>query len=107
MCLGIPMRLLAVDGIAGRAVDAGGREALVDLSLTPDLRVGDWVLTFLGTAREWLSPEEAERIAEALAGLSRLMAGGALGDAFADLEAGGPTLPPHLQSALDAGRGRA
>jgi hydrogenase expression/formation protein HypC len=34
------------------------------------------------------------------------MAGGTPGDAFADIEARGPTLPPHLQAALDAGRDR-
>jgi hydrogenase expression/formation protein HypC len=31
------------------------------------------------------------------------MQGGDLGDAFADLEARSPSLPPHLQAALDAG----
>ncbi|MEI4484774.1 HypC/HybG/HupF family hydrogenase formation chaperone [Frigidibacter sp. MR17.14] len=107
MCLGIPMRLIAVHGIAGRSVDAAGVETLIDLSLTPAVRAGDWVLTFLGAAREVLAAEEAHRIAAALAGLTRLMAGGSLGDAFADLEAGGPRLPPHLQAALDAGQDRA
>ena len=33
-----------------------------------------------------------------------VMAGGALGDAFADLEERGPVLPPHLAAALDAGK---
>jgi hydrogenase expression/formation protein HypC len=31
------------------------------------------------------------------------MAGGGLGDAFADLDDRTPRLPPHLQAALDAG----
>ena len=39
-----------------------------------------------------------------LAGLAALMQGGGLGDAFADLDARAPSLPPHLQAALDAGR---
>jgi hydrogenase expression/formation protein HypC len=103
MCLGVPMQLRAVDGIVGRAEDRGA-EALVDLSLVPDAAPGDWVLVFLGAARSRLEAGEAAKIAAALAGLASLMAGGALGDAFADLDARPPTLPPHLQAALDAGQ---
>ena len=97
------MRLLAMDGIAGQAQD-GDRTQLVDLSLTPDARVGDWVLAHLGTAREILAEPEALLIRKALEGLSLVMAGGDAGDAFADLDARTPRLPAHLQAALDAGR---
>lgn len=100
MCLGIPMRLTAVEGIAGRT--EGG--VLVDLSLLPEARAGDWVLSFLGTGREVLTPPQAARISSALQGLAALMAGGGLGDAFADLDGRTPPLPPHLQAAMDAGR---
>ncbi|HBG99621.1 MAG TPA: hydrogenase [Rhodobacteraceae bacterium] len=103
MCVGVPMRIAAIDGIAARAED-GDREALIDLSLTPAARVGDWVLTHLGTAREVIAPGEAQKIRAALRALDAVMAGGTPGDAFADIEARGPTLPPHLQAALDAGR---
>ncbi len=102
MCLGVPMQLRAIDGIVGRADDRGA-EALVDLSLVPDALPGDWVLVFLGAARSRLEAGEAAKISAALAGLASLMAGGGLGDAFADLEARTPALPPHLQAALDAG----
>lgn len=102
MCLGVPMQLLAIDGIAGHATD-GRHHELIDLSLTPDAVTGDWVLSFLGAAREILSADEADRIAAALGGLRSLMQGGDLGDAFADLEDSGPRLPEHLQAALDAG----
>lgn len=102
MCVGIPMRLLAIDGIAGRSQD-GDRETLIDLSLLPEARVGDWVLGFLGTARDILPETEALLIRKALDGLSAIMAGGEAGDAFADLDARTPQLPPHLQAALDAG----
>ena len=37
MCVGVPMRVLSVDGIAARAQD-GDRVELVDLSLLPDAR---------------------------------------------------------------------
>ena len=103
MCLGVPMQILSVDGIAGWATD-GQAETLIDLSLTGPLRPGDWVLTFLGAAREVIDAETAARIAAALDGLRAIMAGGDAGDAFADLETRSPQLPPHLQAALDAGQ---
>ena len=102
MCVGIPMQLLSIDGIAGRALE-GGQECLLDLSLLPHAKPGDWVLGFLGTAREILTEAEAQLFRKALDGLSAIMAGGEPGDAFADLDARTPQLPPHLQAALDAG----
>lgn len=103
MCVGLPMQLIAIDGIVGQALDEG-HLALLDMSLLPDARVGDWVLGFLGTAREILPETEALLIRKALAGLTKIMAGGDAGDAFSDLETRTPHLPPHLQAALDAGR---
>lgn len=103
MCIGVPMRILSVDGIAARATD-GTDETLIDLSLTGPLAPGTWVLTFLGAAREVICEEEARKIAAALGALRSVMQGGGVGDAFADLDADGPRLPPHLQAALDAGR---
>lgn len=103
MCLGIPLLLQSVDGIVGTALD-GDLPALVDLSLTPEAQPGDWVLCFLGAAREVIGAEDAQKIRAALGGLQSLMLGGDLGAAFADLESRSPSLPPHLQAALDAGR---
>ena len=103
MCVGIPMQILSIDGIAGHVTN-GKHHEVTDLSLTPDARTGDWILTFLGAAREVLSEDEAQKITAALGGLQSLMQGGALGNAFADLEETGPRLPAHLQAALDAGK---
>ncbi|MCX7890636.1 MAG: HypC/HybG/HupF family hydrogenase formation chaperone [Rhodobacteraceae bacterium] len=103
MCLGLPLRLTSVAGIAGVALD-GDRVETLDLSLVPQARPGDWVLAFLGTARAVLPEDEALRIRAALHGLAAVMRGGDPGDAFADLEARTPALPPHLQAARDAGR---
>ena len=102
MCVGIPMRIVAVEGIIARATD-GCSEATIDLSLTGPLIPGTWVLTFLGAAREVVSSDEAEKIKSALDGLRSVMTGGDLGDAFADLEVRAPQLPPHLQAAFDKG----
>lgn len=103
MCVGVPMQILSVDGIAARATD-GSENALVDLSLTGPVAPGTWVLTFLGAAREVISDDEARKITNALNGLRALMQGGDLGDAFADLEQSAPRLPQHLQAALDQGK---
>ena len=103
MCVGIPMKILSVDGIAAIATD-GREDTLIDLSLVGSAPVGAWVLTFLGAAREIISEDEAQKTSAALEGLRSLMSGGELGDAFADLENNTPTLPPHLQAALDQGK---
>ncbi|WP_101340456.1 HypC/HybG/HupF family hydrogenase formation chaperone [Cereibacter azotoformans] len=99
MCVGEPHRLASVEGIAGRTEDG----TLIDLSLTPEARAGDWVLCFLGAAREVITADAAAQIADALAALRAVMAGGEVGAAFADLDRP-PSLPPHLQAALDAGQ---
>ena len=101
MCVGLPLRITAISGIAAEVAECPD---LIDLSLTPEARVGDWVLTFLGAAREVISEDEAGKIAAALQGLRAVMTGGGLGDAFADLDARTPQLPPHLQAAQDAGQ---
>lgn len=104
MCVGIPMQLLSVEGLNARATD-GAEEHNVDLALVGAQPCGSWVLTFLGAAREVLSEAEALKIQAAVGALRAIMAGRAPEqDAFADLEARGPELPPHLQAALDAGK---
>ena len=102
MCVGLPLQVTAIDGIAAQATN-GDHHELIDLSLTPDATVGDWLLTFLGASREIITADEAQKITAALDGLRAVMAGDSLGDAFADLETRGPQLPSHLQAALDAG----
>ena len=102
MCMGVPMQVLSSEGVVARC-GADGEERTVDLSLVGPQPDGQWVLVFLGAARETLDAETAGLIRKALAGVARAMAGGDLGDAFADLEARGPTLPPHLQAAQSRG----
>lgn len=103
MCVGIPMQVITVDGIAACATD-GQDETLIDLSLTGPVAPGTWLLTFLGTAHKVISATEADQITRALNGLRAVMAGGHHGNAFDDLETRGPQLPPHLQAALDSGK---
>lgn len=103
MCIGIPMKIVSCDGTNALAREGEHTQA-VDLSLTGPQEPGTWVLTFLGAAREVLEPAEAEKILAAVNGLRRVMSGGDLGDAFADLDNREPQLPPHLQAARDAGQ---
>lgn len=106
MCVGIPMRVVAIDGIRARC-DSDDRSEIVDLSLVPQVRVGDEVLVFLGLARQVLSAQEAAQIRAALGSLAAIAAGTASPDAiargFADLIDRAPQLPPHLEAARAAG----
>ncbi len=103
MCLGIPMQVIRSQGIAALCRD-GDHEEQIDISLVGAVADGTWVLTFLGAAREVIDAGRAAEIRAALDGLRSLMAGGDLGDAFADLEQTGPRLPPHLQTAHASGK---
>lgn len=100
MCVGVPMQIVSAEGFIGFAAD-GDEVHEIDLALTGPLRPGQWVLTFLGAAREVISAREAEDISRALDGLRAVMRGEGAGDAFADLEERGPQLPPHLQTAFN------
>ena len=103
MCVGIPLCITSVDGTNAVASD-GTRTEEIDLALVGTQPVGTWVLNFLGAAREVLTADEATRIRDALSGLERVMNGGDLGDAFADLTKTAPRLPPHLAAAAAAGK---
>lgn len=108
MCVGIPMRVERVDGLAALC-SADGRAETVDLALVPDAKAGDEILVFLGLARRRLDREEAARIRAALGSLAALTQGSAMEaesaiqHGFADLIEREPSLPPHLAAAFAAG----
>ncbi len=102
MCVGIPLQIVSCDGLRATASN-GARTETLDLALVGEQPVGTWVLGFLGAAREVISETDAKLITDALTGLERVMAGDDLGDAFADLDARTPELPPHLAAAHAAG----
>lgn len=106
MCVGTPMRIENVDGVIGQCRD-GEHLVTLDLSLVPDAKVGDWVLGFLGVARQQLDPEDARLIREALGAVAAAMQGFQDESAFADLVNREPTLPPHMEAARAAGRSEA
>lgn len=97
MCLGIPMEIISLDGLAAQC-RSGGETHLIDLSLLPEAQPGDQVLTFLGVGRRLLDAREAQLIAQALEAVAAAMSGrpSDIEHAFADLIGREPSLPAHL-----------
>lgn len=101
MCVGIPMQVLDVQGTQARCRGRNG-EAWLDLLLVGELAPGDWVLSFLGSARERIDAERAQIVNDALDALDAVLSGRAdaahsIDAAFADLIGREPQLPPHLR----------
>lgn len=96
MCIGVPMQVITIDGLTAHCAGREG-ETAVDISLTSDARPGDWVMVFLGAAREVISEDAAQATSNALAALELTMRGETDVDhLFADLVDREPQLPFHL-----------
>ena len=65
MCLALPMRITAVDGVLATIVSAG-LEQRASLMLVPDAKVGDYVLVHAGFAISVLDEAEANETLELL-----------------------------------------
>jgi len=85
MCLAVPLRITAIDGDLA-SVEMGGVSRQVSLVLTPEARVGDYVLVHTGFAINVLDEEEAR---ETLA-------------LFAELEEAGRRVDDELAANSDA-----
>jgi len=59
MCLGIPMRVVKVDGNTA-LVEQGGVSKRVRVDFIRDLHPGDYVIIHAGLAIERVKPDEAE-----------------------------------------------
>ena len=60
MCMGIPMRIVAIDGLLARCEAKGiEREASLLMLEHERLAVGDYVVVHLGHAIERVTPEQA------------------------------------------------
>jgi hydrogenase expression/formation protein HypC len=66
MCLAIPALIKSIDGVMARA-EIGGVEREVSLMLTPEARVGDYVLIHTGFAISVMDEQEARETLELLA----------------------------------------
>lgn len=58
MCLAVPVRVVSVQGQEAE-VDLGGVRRRISVALTPEVRVGDYVLLHTGFAISVLDEEEA------------------------------------------------
>jgi hydrogenase expression/formation protein HypC len=98
MCIGIPLRVAQSEGLSAWCEGRGGRQR-VNLALVGPQPPGTWLLTFLGSAREVVAEDEAQRVNRALDALEAVLRGEevAVGEYFADLAGREPELPPHLR----------
>ena len=76
MCLAVPVKTTSIDGEQAE-VDIGGVGRKVSIILTPEARVGDYVLLHTGYAINVLNEEEAQ---ETLSLLERMVEAGEGGD---------------------------
>jgi len=60
MCLGIPVKVMQVDGQSA-VVDVGGARREISLLLLDDVRAGEWVILHAGFAIQKMDEEEAEK----------------------------------------------
>lgn len=60
MCLGVPMKIVAIDGDTIMAEVDGVRKEASVMILGDDLALGDYVIVHAGFAISKLDPEEAE-----------------------------------------------
>ncbi|MFW6056237.1 MAG: HypC/HybG/HupF family hydrogenase formation chaperone [Chloroflexota bacterium] len=59
MCLAIPVRIVSIDGQDAQ-IDAGGVQRRIGVMLTPNVKVGDYVLVHAGFSIGIVDPAEAE-----------------------------------------------
>ena len=65
MCLAVPLKLVSVSGIDAVG-EVGGIQREVSIMMTPDVKVGDYVIVHAGFAIQVLDQKEAEENLELL-----------------------------------------
>lgn len=97
MCLGIPMQVVEIEGVFAWCEGRNGRSR-INTMLLGEVVLGQWLLTFLDSAREIIDAERADAVNAALDALSVVAQGGSNFDAcFADLIGREPQLPEFLR----------
>jgi hydrogenase expression/formation protein HypC len=98
MCLGIPMQVVEANG---NVAVCRGRDGLatIDATLVAPVAIGEWLLTWLGSARSKLEAGDAARIDSALDALAAVERGETdFAKYFPDLVDREPQLPEHLRT---------
>ena len=62
MCLAIPARVVELQDADNAVVELGGVRKTVCVALTPEARIGDYVIVHVGHAIGLIDPEEAARM---------------------------------------------
>ena len=92
------MQVMEVEELFAWCEGRNGR-MLINTMLTGDVRPGDWLLTFMDSAREVIDAGRAAMINSALEALDRVAAGETdFDDCFADLIGREPQLPDFLRA---------
>jgi hydrogenase expression/formation protein HypC len=65
MCLGIPLKIIELDGKLALA-EMNGIKKKVRVDLLPDIRLGDYVMVHAGFALEKMEKQQAEETMEAI-----------------------------------------
>ena len=71
MCLAVPVKVITIDG-SEADVDFGGVKRRVSIVLTPDVKVGDYVLLHTGYAISVIDEVEAEETLKLFEEMARL-----------------------------------
>lgn len=97
MCIGLPVQVLKCK--PGYALCRRSDDSLVEINtlLIEPPKTGDWLLTFLDSAREIIDAGQARLIIDALQALQYAARGEQHDALFADLINREPTLPEFLQ----------
>jgi len=74
MCVGIPLQVIESYDFMALCNGRNG-EQKINTMLIGQQPVGTWLLTFLGSAREVISEDDASKINKALDALSAIMSG--------------------------------
>lgn len=61
MCLALPARIVALQDVDNAIVELGGVRKSVSVALTPEAKVGDYVIVHVGHAIGLLDADEAEK----------------------------------------------
>ncbi len=72
MCIGVPVKVIEAGELTSLCEGRNGLQR-INMMLIGEQPVGTWVLNFLGSAREVLSDDDANKINLALEGLDKIM----------------------------------
>ena len=102
MCVGIPMTVREVYEDGTCLCERDARTERVEIGLAGEVKPGDLLMVFRGTALRHMTEEEVREVNDVLSALADVMAGDATEETiragFPDLVDREPELPEHLKA---------